>query len=148
MNIGEMEVASIVFEQLPVGGVSTGNDTVYILTEGPRQSRWDWADLYPARPVKLVSGFHAEDTWTDSRWFLFANVDCFDPNVFIVRAKSFETAYDVFCDEFAKQAGLLVDESDAADYPEDDRNYNNNGEHINTEGVQGYELSFVAAFNY
>ena len=56
----------------------------------------------------------------------------------IIRARSFESAYECFCDEFEQL--LKVDETDAADYLEEDRNYNGNGTHIDTDNVQGWEV--------
>jgi hypothetical protein len=75
-------------------------------------------------------------------WFVFYVEDCFAPPLAIIRADSFETAYEIFCDEFERW--IRVDETDAADYPEDERNYNGNGTHIDTESVQGAEIRLVS----
>lgn len=139
MNLGELEVGSVVFRSHPDGNV------YYVLTDGPKRTALDWAGDFPIHPVKMVSGHYIDDT--DGRFYLLACVDCMDPAVYIVRARSFETAYEVFCDEFAEKAGFVVSESDAADYPEDEREYNGNGQHIDAQHIQGFEVEFVAAFS-
>jgi hypothetical protein len=95
---------------------------------------------HPHHQIKRTTEHYIDDT--SGKWFYFANVDCFDPPIAIIRARSFESAYEVFCDEFERW--MVVDEPDAKDYPEDERNYNSNGTHIDASGVQGYELKLLS----
>lgn len=37
----------------------------------------------------------------DGKFFSFFEADCFDPPQYLIRARTFETAYDIFLDEFA-----------------------------------------------
>jgi hypothetical protein len=95
---------------------------------------------FPAFQVSRTVHHYIDDP--DGQWFWLASVDCFDPPYAVIRARSFETAYEVFCDEFSDW--IKVDPADAADYPEDERNYNGSGVHIDTDNVQGFELELVS----
>jgi hypothetical protein len=97
-------------------------------------------ERFPRHTIKRVTDHYIDDP--SGSWFAFANVDCFDPPFAIIRARSFEAAYDVFCDEFERW--IQVDAPDAADYPEEDRVYNGHGTHIDTDNVQGFELRLVS----
>jgi hypothetical protein len=116
------------------------NDRRYVL-QAPcvTEDYVDFIGRFPKHSVKRTTRYYIDDT--DGKWFACYNVDCFDPPFAIVRARSFETAYEVFCDEF--EDWLKVDDSDAKDYPEDDRHYNGNGTHIDTDNVQLQELTLV-----
>jgi hypothetical protein len=52
----------------------------------------------------------------DGSWFVFYVADCFDPPKAVIRARSFETAYEIFCDEFSDW--MKIDDSDLPDYIE------------------------------
>lgn len=108
----------------------------------PKDAAPDYAariDRFPRYTVRATSWFCIDDT--AGQWFAFANVDCFDPPVAIIRARTFETAYDVFCDEFSRW--MAVDETDAKDYPEDEREYSASGVHIDASAVQGWPLRLL-----
>lgn len=94
---------------------------------------------FPKHEAKRTSRYYIADT--DGHWYACYNVDCFDPPFAIVRARSWETAYEVFCDEFSDW--LKVDESDANDYAEDDRHYSSSGVHIDTDNVQIHEIQLL-----
>lgn len=80
------------------------------------------------------------DDWGNG-FFAFWVENCFDPSIAIVRADSFETAYEIFCDEFADW--IKIDDSDLADYDPETLNYNGSGVAIDTESVQGSEISLL-----
>jgi hypothetical protein len=85
------------------------------------------------------------------RYFAFCHADCFDPAMHLVCADSFESAYDIFLDEFA-------DEVDPADYSTDDEReealnngviyYSSGGRLVHSENVQGFELTLIRAENH
>jgi len=114
------------------------NDRRYILQ--PKGASDDYLARFPNHDVKRTTEHYIDDI--DGAWFACYNVDCFDPPFAIIRARSFEQAYEVFCDEFSDW--LKVDETSAADYPEDERNYNGSGVHIDTDNVQIHELTLLS----
>lgn len=120
---------------------TAGNaDHRYILqAPGVTEDYLEFISRFPKHSVKRTSEHYIDDT--EGQWFACYNVDCFDPPFAIIRARSFESAYEIFCDEF--EAWLKVDEADAEDYPEDDRTYNGNGTHIDTDNVQLTELTLL-----
>lgn len=48
--------------------------------------------------VKTISDFY-DDGW--DKWFVFFTEDCFDPPLYLINARTWEEAYDIFVDEFA-----------------------------------------------
>lgn len=141
INIGTVENAKeLVFMQ--------GNDDRrYVLQQKSDTSQYGYAEDYLA----FITRFKAYQVWrtnqfyiddTDGKWFACYNVDCFDPPFAVIRARSFESAYEIFCDEFGHW--LAVSPEDANDYPKDDRAYNNNGVHIDTDNVQIHPLTLVS----
>jgi hypothetical protein len=117
-----------------------GGDHKYILQ--PKGTPEDWRSTsarYPTETFKRTTDHYIDDP--DGQWFACYNVDCFDPPFAVVRARSFESAYEIFCDEFSDW--LAVPDDCAADYPEDDRTYSASGVHIDTDNVQIHELHLV-----
>ncbi len=133
IDAGSVEAKELIFSQ-------GKNDSRYIL-QAPG-SVTDYLELltrFPANQVKRTTEFYIDDT--DGQWFACYNVDCFDPPMAVIRTRSFETAYEVFCDEFSDW--MKVEEPDAADYPEDERDYNSSGVHIDASNVQIHELTLI-----
>lgn len=95
---------------------------------------------FPNHSIKRTTHCYIDDP--EGLWFACYNVDCFDPPMAVIRARTFEQAYEIFCDEFSDW--LKVDEADAVDYPEDARNYNNSGVHIDTDNVQIRPMHLVS----
>jgi len=130
INIGTVDAATeLVF--------SAGGDRRYVLQAARTEDYLAFITRHPG--AARTTDFYIEDT--EGAWFACFNVDCFDPPFAVIRARSFETAYDVFGDEFAEW--LKVDEADAADYPEDERDYNGSGVHIDTDNVTILELTLL-----
>lgn len=135
IDIGELrEAIELIFAD-PVMG---GSDRRYLL-QLPGVDYLETLARYPKHQIKQTSEYYIEDT--GGQWFACYNVDCFDPPLAIVRARSFEQAYETFCDEFERW--IKVDESDATDYPEDERDYNSSGTHIDASQVQIYPLQLL-----
>lgn len=139
MNIGTIDNARIVVFSGNPAHSAASTDHRYMLTTAD-------VDLlalmhqYPTVLIKRTTDVYIDDP--DGLWFAFANVDCFDPPIAIIRASSFEQAYETFCDEFEKW--IAVKDANAEDYPEDDREFNGNGTHIDASGVQGWTLTLVS----
>jgi hypothetical protein len=134
MNIGTIDTArELVF--------TMGRDDRFYILQSPelKEDYIEFITRYPKHDVKRTTEFYIDDT--EGQWFACFNMDCFDPPFAVVRARSWESAYEVFCDEFERW--LAVDESSTADYPEEDRNYNGNGTHIDTDNVQIHQLSLI-----
>lgn len=95
---------------------------------------------FPKHQIKRTTNVYIEDT--EGQWYACYNVDCFDPPMAVIRARSFEAAYEIFCDEFSRW--MAVEETDAKDYPEDDREYSSSGVHIDASNVQIHEMQLVS----
>ena len=76
------------------------------------------------------------------RFFVFTPGGCFQPPTYLICADSFEDAYATFCCDF--EALVAVDEIDAGDYPEEYRQYNDSGSHIDTESTHGWEVKLLS----
>jgi hypothetical protein len=82
--------------------------------------------------------------------FAFCHEDCFDPAMYLVCADSFETAYDIFLDEFAQPC-------EPHEYPTEELleeavnggivSHTSGGRLVYSENVQGFELKLVKAEN-
>lgn len=134
--IGEIDAIEAIFSSDKSGA----DDARYILQ--PKASIEDYLatmQRFPQHSIKRTSEYYIDDP--TGAWFMFANVDCYDPPVAIIRARSFESAYVIFCDEW--EQWIAVGDVDAVDYPEDTRQYNNNGTHIDTENIQGHALTLL-----
>jgi hypothetical protein len=117
------------------------NDHRYILqAKGSTEDYLSTLGRFPANSIRTTREHYIDDT--EGEWFACYNVDCFDPPFAVIRARSFEQAYEVFCDEFSRW--FAVDEKDADDYPEDERNYNSSGVHIDTDNLQIHPLTLLS----
>lgn len=117
-----------------------GDPTVLYLLQARDEDYLQTLQRFPRAGASRTQHHYIDDP--DGDWFWFANVDCFDPPFAIIRARSFESAYECFCCEFERW--IAVSEVDAADYPEDERHYNDNGTHIDVSSVQGFPLTLLS----
>lgn len=119
---------------------------------GYRESYLDFITRFPKHDVKRTNEHYIDDT--EGQWFAVFNVDCFDPPYAVIRARSLETALEVFEDEFADW--IKVDEDSERDYHSEECNasenradcncdirWNSNGVHIDTDNIQILELELV-----
>lgn len=137
INIGEIDNARELIFADPHGNP---NHRYVLQPTGINEDYLAFITRFPKYDVKRTTEYYIDDT--SGKWFACYNVDCFDPPMAIIRAGSWESAYEAFCDEFSQW--LEVDASDAKDYPEDSRNYNASGVHIDTDNVQIHELRLLA----
>lgn len=81
---------------------------------------------------------------SDAKWFAFYEEDCFDPPIWIVRAESFERAYEDFVDSRPEvnledldedQREELEGSGDLSGYA-----YNLSGRLVYTEAIMGHEV--------
>lgn len=136
IDAGTIEALELVF----VRSLFNPQDTRRYLLYADDSSYLDALTRFPANEISRTKHYYIDDT--EGKWFAFYNVDCFDPPYAVIRARTFEAAYEAFCDEFERW--MKVDEADAKDYPEDERNYNSSGTHIDTDNVQGHELFLIS----
>jgi hypothetical protein len=92
-----------------------------------------------------LSGVEIDDS--EGGWFLFWEADCYSPPVTAIRAGSFESAYEIFIDDFA----TLIDDLDLADYDleSDDCRLHWSNRHptngwVDTESIDGCEALLIA----
>ena len=83
-----------------------------------------------------------DDYGNGGEWFGFYFEDCMQPPVYIIRARTFEDAYEAFVEEF----GDIVDEVDLKDYDKDDPRltWTDRGP-VDTASVMGHELTLTSA---
>ena len=97
-----------------------------------------------AENVRHVSDVNLEQAgFANDVWVAFYIEDCFDPPVYIVRASSWEEAYEGFIDWQVDQ--LKIEEPDLKDYDEESLHYSSNGVPVGTEGVRGKEVWLIEA---
>lgn len=91
--------------------------------------------------------YHIVDFLDESdgeRWFIFAVVDCHFPARDLVRADSFEGAYEEYVDWAAENRHIKIEEGDYADYKvESDEStcgWTSDGTPVDTESIQGHEV--------
>ncbi len=84
-----------------------------------------------------ICDYYIEDT--AGKWFIFYVADCFDPPMFLIRARTWEDAYDTFCDEFSSL--MRIEDADLKDYDEDTLHYSASGVPIDDEAAQGHEVT-------
>lgn len=123
-----------------------------VLDSRPDEERWaDPSHHEEYRATEL----YVDDSWESGRWFAFWNEDCFQPSVYVIRAESFETAYEVFIEEFgAKACGTIEPGDDVSNYGDGATvdsllesgvlTWTANGI-IDTEAVKGEEITLVSA---
>ena len=135
IDIGSVENArELIFSQ----GHSDSNRYV-LQSEDVKEDYLTFISRFPAQAARTPH-YYIDDT--DGQWFACYVVDCFDPPFAVIRARSFEAAYEAFCDEFSDW--MKVDDTDAQDYPEDERHYNGSGVHIDTDSVQIYPMRLLS----
>lgn len=134
IDIGEISDAKeLVFCQ-------ADNDHRYILqAPGTTEDYLSTLKRYMQFSVKRTTEHYIDDT--SGKWYACYNVDCFDPPMAIIRARTFEDAYSTFCTEYERW--IKVDDVDAIDYPENERDYNDNGTHVDTSNVQIHEMTLL-----
>lgn len=127
-------------------------------TDGCVSLKFDWEShqlLWEAEPVsehyhpfaenvRRVSDVNIEQAgWGNDVWVAFYIEDCFDPPVYILRASSWEEAYEEFIDWQVDQ--LKIEEPDLNDYDAESLTYSSNGVPVDTEGVRGKEVKLIEA---
>lgn len=130
LNIDAVQARELVFADK--GG------TLVLQADRNAETYSDFKDRYP-NGVRAC-GHYIDDS--EGQWFGLTVADCYDPPIYVVRASSEADAFDAFCDEFETQ--IAVSDADAADYPEDAREYNNNGTHIDTSNVGVFPLKLTS----
>lgn len=137
IELGSIAAAEMIFQ-------SARSDWFYILHT--KDSEPDYIDhwrRFPGASIKRTSDVYIDDTEGD--WFAFYVADCFDPPFVVIRSKSFETAYEVFCDEFSSR--IKIDDADIGegkDYDAENINFSASGVPIDTDNVQGHQLTPIA----
>lgn len=118
---------------------SRGNDWVW--QKGKEITAHDPADRVggPFRIYDLV------DEGSGEKLFIFAVADSYFPLHDLVRADTFEDAYEAYIDWAAKRRHLAIEPPDLQDYNEDDLHYTSDGVPVDTDNVQGFEVRFDRA---
>ena len=110
--------------------------------------RSDNATLHPLvlgeklEDCHIISEILNEDS-DDERWFIFYVEDCYSPPMTLVRARSWEEAYEIYIDWAAEHRGLEITEDARKDYEGPDGlvcSYTSNGVPVDTKSIQGFEV--------
>ena len=104
------------------------------LVVNPRES-----ERFDVHTVPLTRIY--DDTGSGGSWFGMYEEGCMSPPIYLIRADSFESAYEVFCEEFVHP----LDEETLKDYEQtSDGDYEGltiTGKGwISTESIQGHEI--------
>lgn len=108
INLGEIGAKVAIFQS------PHNKNNRYVLHADGLEAYFDWSrDQSKTDAFKYQYGYiqdHLfEDEWETSKFFICCNVDCFSPPMFLVRADSFESAYEVFVEDFGERACGFVD---------------------------------------
>ena len=111
----------------------------------------DHPDFHAKSPAEYVRDtgifFGAyDDGWP--KHFAFWEEDCFDPPQYLICAKSFEDAYDIFLEEFGTKVDLSDSDYDTKEKVDEAINngeitYTGGGTLVHSESVNGRELKLV-----
>lgn len=88
-----------------------------------------------------------DDGWPN--FFAFYEADCFDPPQYLICARTFEDAYDIFLDEFGTEYEFEAETPEGKDAEAEEAindgaaTVTSGGRFVNSEGVQGHELKLV-----
>lgn len=121
---------------------------------------WLWQDagninkIETHDPMDRVGGPYELTDFVDDeygfgeKWFIFYVQDSYFPTYDLVRGDSFEEAYQNYLDFAAEHRHIKIEEHEMKDY-EDEKtgefrgNFTENGIAVDTENVQGFEVSLV-----
>lgn len=119
---------------------------VFGMTQSDAGIRW------PNESINTTSNVYVDHTDAE-KWFAFWVADCMDPPIYVIRAESWEDAYDVFVHEFASAIGILSEEDIARDYPAvtdqncltytSSRLTHTSSGMVDTEPVKGDEITLI-----
>jgi hypothetical protein len=120
--------------------------TTIVVKRGASRYVWDTTGLCANEGTKITS---FEDGGFGDRWFIFFVEDCFMPSLHLIKDESFESAYEVFCDQEGKRGHYVVkdDDPDYTDKQKAEMWVDNNGNRLVTEAIQGFEVDFLWAGN-
>lgn len=116
---------------------------------------WDETKLLKSHdPMDRVGGpyrivdFIGDQSIAGDRWFLFAVADCAFPLHDLVRADSWEEAYEIYCDWAAEHRHIKIEQPNLSDYVDEQGEYNgsytSDGTPIDTENVCGFEVTLLS----
>lgn len=94
--------------------------------------------LWEAEPGEHVYGvkkvdIDTEDSYNDDdEWFACAVGDCMDPPVTLIRAPSWEDAYERFCELEADRGHYLIKDGDP-DYSDEDGHWTDDGRRVDSQ---------------
>ncbi len=109
ITLPDVEATAVVFS-----GFSRGR--TYVVTADQIDTLAFWAKY--GQDAQQISAKSAYLSDYGKRFFAFYVADCFDPPIAIIRADSWESGYEIFCDEFSDW--MKIDDSDLLDYVECD----------------------------
>jgi len=113
---------------------------------------WVWQkekNVETHHPMDRVGGPFGLSDFVDEgsgeHLFVFSVVDCAFPIYDLVRADSWEDAYEAYIDWAASHRHLAIQEPDLKDYKEENLQYTSDGVPVDTDNVNGWEAVFVRA---
>jgi hypothetical protein len=105
-----------------------------------------------------ITGTHEDKDWHtggvffgayddgDGDFFSFCEADCFDPPQYLIRASDFETAYDIFLDEFGTEADkedYATEEAVSKGIDDGVVTYSGGGKLVHSEDIHGTQLTLL-----
>jgi hypothetical protein len=121
-----------------------------IWVEDNTGNRWVWQKekkIETYDPADRVGGpYHISalvDEGSGEHLYIFAVVDSYFPLHDLVRANSWEEAYDIYLDWAAAHRHIAIDKEDLKDYKEDELSFTSNGIPVDTDNINGHEVTLV-----
>lgn len=122
------------------GTRSVMTKTIHVWPYCSRATAHQCKERSPEISAVPLSRFIDESGDYVDQFFAFWEEDCMDPPIWIVRAESFEKAYEDFVEQVVSRFPLS--ESDLTDY--EDLTWTDNG-WVSTESVNGREIELISA---
>jgi hypothetical protein len=123
-----------------------------IWVRGKGNEEWVWQkgkEIESHDPADRVGGpyrlYDFVDEGSGEHLYIFVVVDSYFPAYDLVRADSWEDAYEAYIDWAARRRHLAIEEPDLKDYDPDELHYTSDGIPVDTENVQGDEVRFLRA---
>lgn len=123
-----------------------------IWVKGPSGEVWVWQkgkSIKSHDPADRVGGPYRLTGFVDEgsgeHVYIFAVVDSHFPIHDLVRADSFEDAYEAYIDWAAKRRHLAISDGDLKDYDQNSLTYTSNGIPVDTDNIRAQRVLFLKA---
>jgi hypothetical protein len=128
----------------------SGATAIWVRDKGGEE--WVWQkgrEIEAHDPADRLGGpyrlYDFVDTGSGEHLYIFAVVDSAFPAYDLVRADSFEDAYEAYIDWAAHHRNIAIDEQDLKDYDPDGIHFTSDGIPVDVDDIHGAKVRFLRA---